>query len=66
MSEEKIDATGDKVPELNGAGLNKNIDTHRCHSDSFLISMLLPHSQHIKWENSFLRLVKFFGSVLVC
>lgn len=42
MSEEKIDATGDKVPELNGAGLNKKIDTHLCHSDSFLILMLLP------------------------
>lgn len=38
-----MDATGDKVPERNGAGLNKSIDAHLCHSDSFLISLLLPH-----------------------
>lgn len=43
MSEERMDATGDKVPELNGAGLNKSIDTHLCHSGSFLTSLLLPH-----------------------
>lgn len=43
MSEDRMNATGDKVPELNGAGLNKNIDTHLCHSDLFLISLLLPH-----------------------
>lgn len=42
MSEERMDATRDKVPELKNAGLNKNIDPHPSHSVLFLISLPLP------------------------